>query len=146
MSSQLNVFMPRMFAKKIWDEARGVKVAMTNEEFESHLRSSFVDMFLGDFAKKINVRSHTDTSTGEMYFTAKVTFGYSDAPGELPTENIERFFNDVIGLDPELRDYVKLPLPQNRFWKVIMDKKPMKPENQPADVLVINAYDEITPY
>lgn len=140
MDNQKSVFMPRMFAPKIYDETQGMKTVMTNQEFEAHLRSSFIDMFCGDFAKQINVRSHTDTSTGEIYFTAKVTFGFVE---DVLTENIQRFFKDVSDIDPESRDYIKLNLPNNRFWKVIPDKKPIKADA--PDVLVINAC-AIPPY
>jgi hypothetical protein len=87
-------------------------------------------MFLGDYAKKVLVKKHTDTRTGETYFTAKVLFGYDEGS----SENIQRFFKDVMELEGD--DYIKLNLPENRFWKVMMDKKPMKEE---SDVLVIDA-------
>lgn len=137
MSSQmLNVFMPRMFAKKKYDEMRGAKIPLSNTEFEDHMRMVFAEKFCGDFTYKISVRDHIDTNTLETYFTAKVTF----CLGETPTENIQRFFKDVSAIDPTSREFIKLNLPENRFWKVIPDKKPFKSEKKSTEVFVVDAY------
>ena len=148
----LHAFFPRMYGKKVYNQGGSLmKVDMTADEWADYMRSCFEGFFLGDFLTDIRVRAYTDTSTQEVFFTAKATF----VSGDKPTEGILRFIKNVKDLNPNIGEFVQLNLPYvyvydkmrknftllpQRFWKVIQDKKNAEPG------FVVNADGTIMPH